>query len=69
MRKSLLVQIYLNMAAAYTHLNHFALAERVLQDALEISDKVSQVYLRRAQAALCNKSSSVEQLQRALEDI
>jgi hypothetical protein len=41
MRKSLLVQIYLNMAAAYINLNHFSLAERVINDGLYLTEKVS----------------------------
>jgi Tfp pilus assembly protein PilF len=60
MRKSLLIQLYLNMAAAYLKLNNFSLANQVLDDAFRLSDKVSQVYLRKAQVALCNKSSTVE---------
>jgi hypothetical protein len=32
MRKSLLVQIYLNMAAAYINLHHYKLAEQVIDD-------------------------------------
>lgn len=58
MRKSLLIQIYLNMAAAYMKLNNFSLANRVLEDAFKLSDKVSQVYLRKAQVALSSRSSS-----------
>lgn len=37
MRKSLLVQVYLNMAAAYINLNHFSLAEQVINDGLELT--------------------------------
>jgi hypothetical protein len=37
MRKSLLIQVYLNMAAAYINLNHFSLAEQVINDGLELS--------------------------------
>jgi hypothetical protein len=59
MRKSLLIQLYLNMAAAYLKLNNFSLANQVLDDAFILSDKVSQVYLRKAQVALCNKSSTL----------
>ena len=66
MRKSLLIQIYLNMAAAYIKLNHFSLAHAVLDDALKLSEKVSQIYLRRAQIALSNKSSSLDELQKGL---
>lgn len=63
MRKSLLIQIYLNMAAAYIKLNNFNFANQVLDDAFKLSDKVSQIYLRKAQAILSNKSSSLEVLQ------
>jgi len=59
MRKSLLIQLYLNMAAAYIKLNHFSVAYQILEDALNLSDRVSQVYLRKAQAALSSKSSSL----------
>lgn len=59
MRRSLLIQIYLNMAAAYIKLNNYSLASRVLQDAMSLSDKVSQTYLRKAQVCLSNKSSSL----------
>jgi hypothetical protein len=58
MRKSLLVQVYLNMAAAYINLNHYSLAEAVINDGLSLSDKVSQIYFRKAQSiALCKDSS------------
>jgi hypothetical protein len=30
MRKSLLIQIYLNMAAAYMNLNHFTVAQQAI---------------------------------------
>jgi hypothetical protein len=60
MRKSLLIQVYLNMAAAYIKLNHFSLANEVLNDACELSDKVSQIYMRKAQVALSNKSSTLQ---------
>lgn len=59
MRNSLLIQLYLNMAAAYINLNHFSLAHQALNDALKISEKVSQVYLRKAQATLYNKGASL----------
>ncbi len=58
MRKSLLVQVYLNMAAAYINLNHYSLAETVINDGLSLSDRVSQIYFRKAQCiALCKDSS------------
>lgn len=65
MRSSLLIQLYLNMAATYINLNHTGLAHQVLNDALEISEKVSQVYLRKAQATLCNKGATIEDLRLA----
>ena len=37
MQKSLLLQVYMNMAAAYMNLNHFTLAEQVTNDALALS--------------------------------
>jgi tetratricopeptide (TPR) repeat protein len=69
MRKSLLIQLYLNMAAAYIKLNHHYLAYQVLDDALKLSDNVSQIYLRLAQTALSNKSSTMEQLREGLKNI
>ena len=58
MRKSLLVQIYLNMAAAYIHTHHYQLAQQVCDDGLLLSDKVSQLYFRKAQAISLRKDSS-----------
>lgn len=69
MRKSLLIQVYLNMAAAYIKLNYFSLAESVLEDALLLSDKVSQIYLRKAQIPLTNKSCSLSKLKKGLANI
>jgi hypothetical protein len=37
MRKSLLIQIYLNMAAAYMNLNHYSLAYQVMEDSFIVS--------------------------------
>jgi hypothetical protein len=65
MRKSLLIQVYLNMAATYIKLNHFSLANTILNDAFKLSDRVSQTYLRKAQVALCNKSANLSELKSA----
>lgn len=65
MRKSLLLQIYLNMAATYMQLNHYSLAERVIEDALQLSDRVSQCYLRLAQCFICRLDSPLPQLYHA----
>lgn len=62
MRKSLLVQLYLNMAAAYINLHHYKLAEQVLDDGLILSDRVSQLYFRKAQSIGLCKNSSIERL-------
>ena len=59
MRKSLLVQIYLNMAAAYINLHHYSLAEELINDGLTLSENVSQLYFRKAQSMAFNKASSL----------
>jgi len=62
MRKSLLVQVYLNMAAAYIQTHHYYLAEQVCNDGLELTDKVSQLYFRKAQCLSLRKDASMQQL-------
>lgn len=62
MRKSLLVQLYLNMASAYINLHHYSLAQTACDDAFALSDKVSQLYFRKAQSIGLSKSSSIPQL-------
>jgi hypothetical protein len=62
MRKSLLVQIYLNMAAAYIQTHHYYLAEKVCNDGLELTDKVSQLYFRKAQAISLRKDNKIEKM-------
>jgi hypothetical protein len=59
MRKSLLVQIYLNMAAAYINLQHYSLAEQVINDGLTLSENVSQLYFRKSQSIAFNMGSSI----------
>jgi hypothetical protein len=65
MRKSLLVQLYLNMAAAYINLHHYKLAEQVIEDGLTLSDRVSQLYFRKAQSIGLCKNSSLDRLRLA----
>ena len=65
MHKSLLLQVYMNMAAAYMNLNHFSLAEQVTNDALELSEKVSQTYLRKAQSLVLRKDCTLTQAREA----
>jgi hypothetical protein len=65
MRKSLMVQLYLNMAAAYIHTHHYYLAEQACDDGILLSDKVSQLFFRKAQALSLRKDSTLQQLLRA----
>jgi hypothetical protein len=67
MRKSLMVQVLMNMAAAYIKLNHFKLAVQCCVDAESLTNKVSQILLRKAQALALNKSASREELDEALK--
>lgn len=67
MRKSLLVQIYLNMAAAYMQLHHYSLAEQAIKDGLALSDKVSQLYFRLAQSIALRMDSSSQRMLEAKE--
>jgi tetratricopeptide (TPR) repeat protein len=67
MRKSLLVQIYLNMAAAYMKLGHYKLAQECCEDAQQMTNKVSQILFRKAQALAFNKSASISELETAYQ--
>ena len=60
MRKSLMLQVYLNMAACYIHLNHYSVALQCIDDCFALSDRVSQIYMRKAQILLMNKGSSLQ---------
>lgn len=60
MRKSLMLQVLLNMAAAYCHLNHYSLALQCINDCMSLSEKVSQIYLRKAQVLIFNKGFTLE---------
>jgi hypothetical protein len=53
------------MASAYMNLNHFSLAERVIDDAFELTDRVSQAYLRKAQCLILRKDCTLSQAQEA----
>ena len=67
MRKSLLIQVYLNMCAAYINTHHYSLALQTCEDGLSLSENVSQLYFRKAQAIALNCSSTMQQLEVALE--
>ena len=62
MRKSLMIQVYLNMCSAYIHTHHYSLAIKVCDEGLSLSDKVSQLYFRKAQAIALKKDASKEEL-------
>ena len=47
------------MAAAYIHLNNFSVALQACDDAFALSDRVSQIFLRKAQAIIMNKDSTI----------
>ena len=57
------------MAAAYIKLNHFSLARQVIQDGFQLSDRVSQLYLRKAQSIVCDQSSTLSDIEEAQECI
>ncbi len=59
MRKSLMLQILINMAATYMNLNHYTLALRCIEDCFKLSYKVSQIYFRKAQVLVLNKNSNI----------
>ncbi len=61
MRKSLMLQVLLNMSVCYSKLGHFTVALQCVEDCLALSDKVSQVYLRKAQVLIFNKGCSLEE--------
>lgn len=62
MRKSLLIQVYLNMCAAYIQTHHYSLAAQICDDGLTLSDNVSQLYFRKAQTLALRKDASMDQL-------
>ena len=62
MRKSLMVQILLNLAASYIMLNNYYLAYSCCSEAEALTDKMSQIQFRKAQCILLNQSSTLEKL-------
>ena len=54
-----MLQLLINMASAYLKLNHYHVAIQCIDDCLNLSDKVSQVYLRKAQILISNKASTL----------
>lgn len=62
MRKSLMVQILLNLASSYMMLSNYSLAETCCIEAESLTDKMSQIQFRKAQAIVLNLSSPLEKL-------
>jgi len=54
-----MLQVLLNISAVYCHLNNYSLSLQCIEDCLKLSEKVSQVYLRKAQALIFNKGHSL----------
>ena len=59
MRKSLLVQILLNMAASYIMLNNYSVGYTCCAEAELLTDKMSQIQFRKAQTLVLNRSASL----------
>lgn len=69
MRISMLVNIYLALGCAYLKLSHYSAAITAIDDGLKLNNMTSQLYFRRSQARAYNKSSTLEDLKKAKEDI
>lgn len=69
MRISMLVNIYMALACAYLKNNHYSMAITAIEDGLKLNNLTSQLYFRRSQARAYNKSSTLEDLVKAKEDI
>lgn len=65
MRKSLMVQILLNLASSYIMLSNYSLAYVCCSEAEMLTEKMSQIQYRKAQSIVYNKSASLEKLQEA----
>lgn len=59
MRKSLMVQILLNLASSYIMLSNYYLAYHCCSEAEALTNKMSQIQFRKAQSIVYNKSSSL----------
>jgi predicted subunit of tRNA(5-methylaminomethyl-2-thiouridylate) methyltransferase len=45
------------MAATYINLNHYTLAEQIVNDGIALSERVSQLYFRKAQSIAMRKDA------------
>eukprot|EP01016_Furgasonia_blochmanni_P052518 TRINITY_DN8385_c0_g1_i7.p1 TRINITY_DN8385_c0_g1~~TRINITY_DN8385_c0_g1_i7.p1 ORF type:complete len:720 (+),score=178.67 TRINITY_DN8385_c0_g1_i7:114-2162(+) len=69
MRKSMLLQVYMNLCICYMALSHFKMALIAIEDAFKISDKNSQLLYRRSQVRSFNKGATLEDLYKAKADV
>jgi len=69
MRNSMLMNIYLALACAYLKLSHYSAAIVAIEEGLKLTTSSSQLYFRRSQARAYNKGSTLEDLNKAKEDI
>lgn len=67
MRVSILFNLYLCMSVCYMKMRHFKLAERVLEDAQDLSGECSMVLYRKAMAISSNLDSNLDELHCAKE--
>ena len=66
---SMLINIYLALSCAYLKLSHYSAAIVAIDEGLKLNGANSQLYFRRSQARVYNKSASLEDLLKAKEDI
>jgi len=69
MRMSMLINIYLALSCAYLKLSHYSAAIVAIDEGLKLNGANSQLYFRRSQARVYNKSATLEDLLKAKEDI
>jgi len=69
MRNSMLLSIYLAIACCYLQLNHYTAAVSALEEGIKLTGANSQLYFRRSQARAFNKGATLEDLNKAKEDI
>ena len=65
----MLLNIYLALACTYLKRNHYSTALVAIEEGMKLNAATSQLYFRRSQARAYNKGSSLQDLQKAKEDI
>jgi len=69
MRTSMLLNVYLALAACYLKLSHYSTALVAIEEGMKLNHATSQLYFRRSQARAYNKGATLEDLYKAKEDI